>query len=92
MIWTLLIALCLVLVGTENAYAYLDPGTGSMLLQGLLAAIAGSVVAVKLYWGKIKSFFSSKSSAASDRPSAGTSSQYFLIKIAQPCRELVTAM
>ena len=73
MIWTLLMALCLVLMGTEKAYAYLDPGTGSLLLQGLLVAVAGSLVALKLYWGKIKSFFSSKSSAASDRPSAGDS-------------------
>ena len=29
------------------AYAYLDPGTGSILLQGLLAAVAGGAVAGK---------------------------------------------
>ena len=28
---------------TSNAHAYLDPGTGSMLVQGLIAAIAGAV-------------------------------------------------
>ena len=33
-------------IGTEQAHAYLDPGTGSMLLQGLLAALAGLVVAM----------------------------------------------
>jgi hypothetical protein len=38
-----------------NAYAYLDPGTGSILLQGLIAAIAGVAVTGRLYWSRIKS-------------------------------------
>jgi len=42
------------------AYAYLDPGTGSMILQGLLAAAVGAMVTAKLYWQRIKSFFSRK--------------------------------
>lgn len=36
------------------AFAYLDPGTGSLILQGLIAAIAGSILTIKLYWYKIK--------------------------------------
>ena len=40
------------------AHAYLDPGTGSILLQGLIAAVAGGLVTLKLYWYKIRSFFS----------------------------------
>ena len=71
MIWTLLIAFCLVFVGVGNAHAYLDPGTGSILLQGLLAAIAGSLVALRLYWAKIKGFFSSKSDTSADQDAAG---------------------
>ncbi len=39
------------------AFAYLDPGTGSMLLQILLGGFAGAAVILKLYWFKIKSFF-----------------------------------
>lgn len=31
------------------AHAYLDPGTGGMLVQLLLGGIAGAVVIVKLY-------------------------------------------
>ena len=58
-------------MGIGNAHAYLDPGTGSILLQGLLAAIAGSLVAVKLYWAKIKSFFSSKSETSVESDAAG---------------------
>ena len=39
------------------AYAYLDPGTGSALIQGLIAAIAAIGVTVKLYWHRIVDFF-----------------------------------
>lgn len=28
----------------NHAYAYLDPGTGSLLLQGLIAAVAGAIM------------------------------------------------
>ena len=34
--------------------AYLDPGTGSMILQAIAAGVAGIAVAAKLYWGRIK--------------------------------------
>jgi hypothetical protein len=39
-----------------KAYAYLDPGTGSYILQIILAAIVGIGFAIKLSWGRIKSF------------------------------------
>ncbi len=45
------------LVTTTPAHAYLDPGTGSMLLQGLIAAVAGVMVTARMYWHKIKGFF-----------------------------------
>lgn len=41
------------------AYAYLDPGTGSIILQGLLAGIAAAMAAAGLYWARLKNFFSS---------------------------------
>ncbi len=39
---------------TEPAFAYLDPGTGSMLLQVILGGIAAVGVALKLFWHKIR--------------------------------------
>ena len=39
------------------AHAYLDPGSGSMLLQLLLGGVTGIVVIVKLYWQRVKGFF-----------------------------------
>jgi len=42
---------------STEANAYLDPSTGSMVLQLLLGGVAGAVVVVKLYWEKVKNFF-----------------------------------
>jgi hypothetical protein len=40
--------------------AYLDPGSGSYLLQLLIAAILGAGLAVRMYWGRIKTIFGRK--------------------------------
>ena len=39
-----------------NAFAYIDPGTGSVLLQALLGAIAAVGAYITLYWRKFKNF------------------------------------
>jgi len=44
---------------SEPAHAYLDPGTGGMIMQMIIGAIAGIGVALKMYWHKIAAFFSS---------------------------------
>ena len=41
-------------------HAYLDPGTGSMLIQGIIGAVAAVGVTLKLYWHKIKLMFSGR--------------------------------
>jgi len=40
-----------------KSYAYLDPGTGSYMLQILLATLIGAAYALKVYWRKIKAYF-----------------------------------
>ncbi len=40
-----------------KAYAYIDPGTGSYILQLILGAFLAGLFVVKLLWNKIKSFF-----------------------------------
>lgn len=47
----------LLLLLANPAYAYLDPGTGSMLLQGILAGIMAMGVTVGIYWRRLKAFF-----------------------------------
>lgn len=39
-----------------NSLAYLDPGSGSLLLQGLVGGIAGAAVMAKVYWRRAKRF------------------------------------
>ena len=41
-------------------FAYLDPGSGSLIIQMLIGAVAAAGFAVKTYWMKIKSFFTKK--------------------------------
>ena len=53
---SLLVAAVLVL-SSRSAWAYLDPGMGSLLLQGLLATLAAGAAAVSLFWHRITSFF-----------------------------------
>ena len=36
--------------------AYLDPGSGSYLLQLLVAAALGGLLLLRLYWTKVKAF------------------------------------
>lgn len=40
--------------------AYIDPGTGSYLIQLLIATILGSLFAIKIYWRKIRAFIADK--------------------------------
>lgn len=46
---------CAVLcIGVTPAAAYLDPGTGSFVLQMLLASMLALGVSVKLFWYRLK--------------------------------------
>ncbi len=40
------------------AFSYIDPGTGSIILQALLGAIAAIGTTITLYYQKIKNFIS----------------------------------
>jgi hypothetical protein len=61
-IGTLLLALYLVWVAETPVDAYLDPGSGSMLVQLLLGGVAGAAVVVKLGWERFKGIFRSSDS------------------------------
>lgn len=51
-----LLALPFMLVALP-AHAYLDPGSGSMILQIIAGGIAGLAVALKMFWHRIRGFF-----------------------------------
>jgi len=40
--------------------AYLDPGSGSFIIQMLLAGLLGLGVGIRIYWKKIVAFFNKK--------------------------------
>ena len=40
----------------QDAFAYLDPGTGSYIFQVFVAALIGGLFTIKIYWRKIKDF------------------------------------
>lgn len=44
-------------VHAAPALAYLDPGTGSIILQGLLAGLAAVMAAGSIFWHRIKTKF-----------------------------------
>ncbi len=58
----LLLVLYLVWVAEAPVDAYLDPGSGSMLVQLLLGGVAGAAVVVKLGWERFRSLFHASSS------------------------------
>lgn len=53
---------------SSPAYAYLDPGTGSMLLQLLLGGFAGALVIGKLYWHRLRDMFRGTKSEGGQNP------------------------
>jgi hypothetical protein len=46
------------LILSKNSLAYLDPGTGSLIIQSTIAAVAGAFYTIKLYWFQIRKFIS----------------------------------
>lgn len=63
---TALMLLACLLLMPAKAEAYLDPGAGSAILQGLIAAIAGLLVVGKLYWRQLIGFFKKKNRHGTD--------------------------
>ena len=47
--------ICIILIFTSTpAYAYLDPGTGSVVIQALMGVLVGLVITLKIYWSRLK--------------------------------------
>ena len=56
MLLTTTAALGLVLWAYDYAFAYIDPSTGSYVLQWVLAGLLAAAFAVRMFWGNVKSF------------------------------------
>ena len=58
--------LIVLLLSIKPAHAYLDPGTGSMLIQAVLAVIAAVSVSIGIFWNRLRSLFGRKDSGEHD--------------------------
>jgi hypothetical protein len=47
------LAASLFLASSSSALAYLDPGTGAIILQVLVGGVAGAAMIAKLYWSRL---------------------------------------
>jgi hypothetical protein len=55
------------------AHAYLDPGTGSMILSAIIGLFAPAALAIKTWWYRIKSLFRRQDPAG--RPASANPAQ-----------------
>jgi hypothetical protein len=53
----LLFAIVWLFIFAPDAFAYLDPGTGSLIVQSVVAAVAAAGFAIRLYWRRIRAWF-----------------------------------
>ncbi len=72
---TRVIAVALGLIVTPSAFAYIDPGTGSILLQGLIAGIAGGAAVLRVYWFRIKSLFTRSPPPSAQKTTSSSNNQ-----------------
>jgi hypothetical protein len=65
-----LVALCALALAlaARPAHAYLDPASGSMMLQLLLGGLAGAAVALKLFWRKLRNMMTARRGAPAGPP------------------------
>jgi hypothetical protein len=56
---TIIACVLLLLFITPLASAYIDPGTGSFIIQIVLAGILAGSLSAKIFWKKIKTFLAS---------------------------------
>lgn len=56
----LLLVFCFLCISTASVFAYIDPGTGSYVVQLLIAASISAVFILKSQWKKFRDFIALK--------------------------------
>ncbi len=82
-----LVCLSLMIMLPGMAHAYLDPGTGSAIIQGLIAAVAMASVTLKVYWHRVLSFFQRSSDDALDSTAESGAPEPQAASSAQPSED-----
>ena len=58
--WLVYLTVSLSLLVIPTASAYIDPGTGSLVFQAIVAGLVAIPVALAAFWGRITAFFRRK--------------------------------
>ena len=53
----MLLCLAFLIISAPTASAYIDPGTGSLIVQIIIAGVLAASVSIKVFWKRIKAFF-----------------------------------
>ncbi|MCG6870292.1 MAG: hypothetical protein LJE91_16635 [Gammaproteobacteria bacterium] len=70
--WNLFIVAASLLCLSSPAFAYLDPGTGSMVVSAIIGIFATAILAVKTYWYKLVSLLRPKKGPARHKPASAS--------------------
>jgi hypothetical protein len=70
------IILCLMaLMVMTDAHAYIDPGSGSFMLQIMIASTLAFIFSIKMYFYKMKQWIKGKLSITTDKKQASATKQ-----------------
>ena len=61
------VLLAIFFIVTSRCFGYIDPGTGSYLVQILIAVFVGVSLGIKIFWNRIKAFLKKLFSRDSSR-------------------------
>ena len=64
--WTVFFMLSALLIPVRQAHAYLDPGTGSYIIQIVIAGLLGAALSVRLFWHRIVGLFTGSQEATQE--------------------------
>ena len=55
-----LTVLGVLMLAAENAHAYIDPGTGTLLIQWIFGAVFAGLAVIRIYWAQAKAYFATR--------------------------------
>jgi hypothetical protein len=68
----LLVAMLATVLAARDAHAYLDPATGSMVLQEIVGGAMACLFVVRRQWGQLKGWFTRRQPGSEASKSTGT--------------------
>ena len=69
---TMLVAIMLLTLGTQSAFAYIDPGSGSALMSIIIGFFVASSVVIKTFWYKIVGLLGLSNEKKTSNPDSDT--------------------